>query len=163
MMRILTNHPLLLSLPLASHLSHLSHLSHNNPRLLLTLCAVFVEASQRVKDKLNETKDARIPSIRQLHTIPIRHYKTLLYYVDNASVIVVDETFKDMFSTAYVRINGLPNTFIGSLDDYQMCVYLLRKQLKWNYEELDLMVAKFRVDIMDRIMQLKERDLMPQI
>jgi hypothetical protein len=154
MMKKVTSHPLLLSLPLASHLS---------PRLLLTLCAVFVEASQRVKDKLNETKDARIPSIRQLLTIPIRHYKTLLYYVDNGTIIIIDETFKDMFSTAYVRINGLPDTFIGSLDDYQMCVYLLRKQLKWNYEELGLLVAKFRVDVMDRIMQLRERDLMPQI
>lgn len=87
----------------------------------------------------------------------------MLYYVDNGTIIIIDETFKDMFTTAYVRINGLPNTFIGSLDDYQMCVYLLCKQLKWTYEERDLIVAKFRVDVMDRILQLNERALMSAI
>ncbi len=87
----------------------------------------------------------------------IKYMKTILYFVDNVNnIIVIDETFNDMFSTAYVKITKLPETFIGNLEDYKTIVYLLYKQLKFSYDEEELFVSKFRRDIFDTILNLQE-------
>lgn len=158
-MKKMTNQPPTLSLQAKSHF----HISPMTPRFVLASSVVFVEASHRVKEVLTRIKDIDTTNIRKLHTIHIRHYKSVSYYVENNNVFIIDDTFKDMFTTAYVHINGLPDTFIGSLDDYHISVYLLYNQLKWNFEEHDLFLAKFRVDIINRLLQLTNQDILHRL
>lgn len=161
-MKKMANQPPLLTLSLHPVPQSL-HISPWTPRFVLASSVVFVEASHRVKELLTKIKDIDTTIIRKLHSIHIQHYKSVLYYVENNKVFIIDDTFKDMFTTAYVHINGLPNTFIGSLEDYNICVYLLYKQLKWNFEEHDLFLSKFRVDIINRLLQLSQQDLLHKL
>lgn len=75
--------------------------------------------------------------------------------------MIVDKTFKDMFTTAYVSIGELPEMFIGPLDKYIICVFLLYRQLQWHYDECDRELAKFRKDIYEVIIGMDYRQLMP--
>lgn len=123
---------------------------------------VFIEPSDRVNDiliglsydsnNLYYTIKNEIVKKKQ-----IKYMKTILYYVDNVNdIIVIDETFNDMFSTAYVKITKLPEIFIGKLEDYKTIVYLLYKQLKFSYDEANLFFSKFRRDVFDTILNLHD-------
>lgn len=130
----------------------------------MTASTLFVEASQRVKDilKANASASVRdIPSVWDIHELSIKYHKTVLYSIHKNNILIIDEEFSTMFKTAYVTIKGIPDTFVGSLEDYQICVFLLYRQLKWNYEEGGICLAKFRVDIFERIAQLTSRDILP--
>lgn len=91
----------------------------------------------------------------------VKYYKTLSYFELDNRIVIVDKTFKDMFTTAYVSIDGLPEMFIGHLDNYIICVFLLYRQLQWHYDECDRELAKFRKDIFEAILGLNSRQLMP--
>lgn len=124
---------------------------------------VFVEPSPRVKSILNfnEIRHSRkgICFQKEIKTLSIQYSKSIMYYAYNDApsthnIIVIDDTFRDMFATAFVEIVNLPTTFIGNLDDYTTVVYLLHKQLEWTYEEEGYFLAKFRKDIYNSIANL---------
>lgn len=77
------------------------------------------------------------------------------------TIIIVDKTFKDMFTTAYLSIGELPDTFIGPLDKYIICVFLLYRHLQWHYDECERELAKFRKDIYEAILRMSCKQLMP--
>lgn len=122
---------------------------------------VFVEASQRVLSVLSNLKIPDIMShVRKITELPVKHGKNIMYYVVSESdVIIIDETFDEMFTTAYFTISGLPHTFIGPFHDYVFCVFLLYRQMKWSYEERDLYLAPFRKEIIEKIININEREL----
>jgi hypothetical protein len=66
-----------------------------------------------------------------------------------------------MFTTAYISIGGLPEMFIGPLDNYIICVFLLYRQLQWHYDECDRELATFRKDIFEAILGINSRQLIP--
>jgi hypothetical protein len=118
---------------------------------------VFVEASDRVKNLMLIDVDKYTLSTiekNEIKSLSLKYNKVISYCIDNNDIIIIDETFSDMFSTAFVKINGVPSVFIGELESYKLLVYLLYKQLKWNYDENDLIIAKFRNDIFDNILCL---------
>jgi hypothetical protein len=83
--------------------------------------------------------------------------KTISYLYDgDNNVVIIDKEFNDMFSTAFVKINNLPEVFIARLDTYKMTVYLLYKQLKFVYDEKDIIISKFRRDVYDKIINLQD-------
>lgn len=118
---------------------------------------VFIEASDRVKDILSEITINDIIEPRNAKKLKIKYMKMISYYVDcDNSVIIIDEEFSDMFSTAYCKILHLPERFIGTLESFKLLVYLLYKQLKFYYDEHELFISKFRCDIFDNILNLQE-------
>jgi hypothetical protein len=118
---------------------------------------VFIEASDRVKDILSENTINDGIEPRNVKKLKIKYMKMISYYVDcDNNVIIIDEEFSDMFSTAYCKILHLPERFIGTLESFKLLVYLLYKQLKFYYDEHELFISKFRCDIFDNILNLQE-------
>lgn len=119
---------------------------------------VFVEVPNRIKEIITNHLDEYqtfIINSSYTQTYNIKYTKSVLcYFVDHHEVIIIDNEFSEMFSTAFVKIQNLPQVFKGTLEMYQHIVHLLYQQLKWNYEEQGLVIAKFRRDIFDKIAQL---------
>jgi hypothetical protein len=118
---------------------------------------MFIEASDRVKDILFENTNNDVIEPRSVKKLKIKYMKMISYYVDcDRNVIIIDEEFSDMFSTAYCKILHLPDRFTGTLENFKLLVYLLYKQLKFYYDEHELFISKFRCDIFDTISNLHE-------
>jgi hypothetical protein len=91
----------------------------------------------------------------KIYCMNIKHGKELQFFMgNNVDVYVIDDTFSDMFSTAFVRIVNLPSTYTGSLETYKMIVYLLYRQLLWQYDDMDKSFASFRKETRDNISKL---------
>lgn len=115
---------------------------------------MFIEASDRVKDILSENIYTSVET--NVKKYKVKYMKMISYYNHDSDIIVIDEEFSDMFSTAYGRISNLPQVYVGTLESYKLLVYLLWKQLKFYYDEQDLLISKFRCDIFDTILNLHE-------
>jgi hypothetical protein len=117
----------------------------------------FIEASNRVKHILFEDTYNLVTENINVKKLKIKYMKVISYYVDyDKNVVVIDDEFSDMFTTAYCKILQVPERFVGTLDSYKLVVYLLFKQLKFFYEEQELSISKFRCDIYDSIFKLHE-------
>lgn len=121
---------------------------------------VFVEPSDRVNELISEHKlyyDNELILKRKTTELNIIYMKIIgyLYDVDN-NVIIIDKEFSDMFSTAFVKITNLPEVFVARLDIYKLVVYLLYKQLKFVYDEKEIVISKFRRDVFQKISTLSE-------
>lgn len=121
---------------------------------------MFIEPSNRANSLLLADTCTNIYDTTRdkiIKTKPIKYTKVILYYLDNENnLVVIDEDFRDMFSTAYAKISNLPKVFIGNLEDYKTLVYLLYKQLKFSYDEQGLLISIFRHNIFDTIFNLHE-------
>ncbi len=121
---------------------------------------VFVEPSDRIKELISHhtsinNKDIKLK--RKAKEYNVKYMKNISYFFDeNDNLVVVDTEFNDMFSTAFVRINNLPEAFIARLEIYKLVVYLLYRQLKFAYEEKEIIISKFREDVYDKISNLSE-------
>lgn len=132
-------------------------LNANSLFVVPKMSVVFIEASERVKDILSENTINDVIEPGNVKKLKIKYMKMVSYYVDwDRNVIIIDEEFSDMFSTAYCKILHLPERFIGTLESYKLITYLLYKQLKFSYDEHELFISKFRCDIFNTIMNLHE-------
>lgn len=131
-----------------------------NVFVMTTPNIVFVEPSDRVKELISQQKSMYHEDIilrRKSRKFNIKYMKTVSYLYDgDNNVVIIDKEFNDMFSTAFVKIINLPEVFIARLDMYKLVVYLLYKQLKFAYDEKDIIVSKFRRDVYDKISNLSE-------
>ena len=117
---------------------------------------VFVEPSERVK-KLMSQDNNDIDIIKNTKEFNVQYTKKLTYFYDyDNKVVIIDNNFSDMFSTAFVKILYLPEVFITQLDKYCLIVHLLYKQLKFIYDEKEISFSKFRRDVFDKICNLTE-------
>jgi len=117
---------------------------------------VFVEPSERVK-KLMSQDNNDIDIIKNTKEFNVQYTKKLTYFYDyDNNVVIIDNNFCDMFSTAFVKILYLPEVFITQLDKYCLIVHLLYKQLKFIYDEKEISFSKFRRDVFDKICNLTE-------
>ena len=99
-----------------------------------------------------------------LYHMKIKHGKILKFFmVNDSDVHVIDDSFSDMFRTAFVRIVNLPSTYIGSLDTYKMTVYLLYRQLLWWYDDMDKSLAFFRKETRNNISKLDNKFILTLI
>lgn len=128
--------------------------------IVATSNVVFVEPSDRVKDLISQHKlfyDIEIILRRKSRDLNIIYMKTIKYVYDgDNNIVIIDNEFSEMFSTAFVKINNLPEVFVARLDIYKLIVYLLYKQLKFAYDEKELVISKFRRDVFHRISILSE-------
>lgn len=128
--------------------------------IVATSNVVFVEPSDRVKDLISQHKlfyDIEIILRRKSTDLNIIYMKTIKYVYDgDNNVVIIDNEFSDMFSTAFVKITNLPQVFIARLDIYKLVVYLLYKQLKFTYDEKEMIISKFRRDVFNKISTLSE-------
>lgn len=117
----------------------------------------FIEASNRVKDILFENTYNDVTDNTNVKKLKIKYQKMISYYVDcDKNVVVIDDEFSDMFSTAYCKILRIPERFTGTLESYKLLVYLLYKQLKFYFDEHELFISKFRCDVFTNILNLHE-------
>lgn len=115
---------------------------------------VFVEPSERVKELMSQDNNDIIKNTKEFN---VQYTKKLTYFYDyDNKVVIIDNNFSDMFSTAFVKIVYLPDVFITQLDKYCLIVYLLYKQLKFIYDEKEISFSKFRRDVFDKICNLTE-------
>jgi hypothetical protein len=121
---------------------------------------VFVEPSDRIKELISQDISIYNQDIilkRKATEFNVKYMKTISYLYDgDNNVVIIDKEFNDMFSTAFVKINNLPEVFIARLDTYKLAVYLLYKQLKFVYDEKDIIISKFRRDVYDKIINLQD-------
>lgn len=127
--------------------------------IVATPSIVFVEPSDRVQDLISQHTmyDKNIIVKRKTKQFDVKYMKKISYfYDDNDNVVIIDTAFNEMFSTAFVKISNIPELFIARLDIYKLVVYLLYKQLKFAYDEKEIVISKFRKDIYDKISNLTE-------
>lgn len=127
--------------------------------IVATPSIVFVEPSDRVQDLISQHTmyDKNIIVKRKTKQFDVKYMKKISYfYDDNDNVVIIDTAFNEMFSTAFVKISNIPEVFIARLDIYKLVVYLLYKQLKFAYDEKEIVISKFRKDTYDKISNLTE-------
>lgn len=121
---------------------------------------VFVEASSRVQTIITDSNcNSPMHDVKFLH-LDVKHGKKLQFFLQDGYVHVIDNTFCEMFSTAFVRLTKLPSIYVGSLDTYKIIVYLLFKQLKWLYEEEEKYLAFFRKETRNNISKLDDNSIL---
>lgn len=129
-----------------------------NTFTVTTPSIAFVEPSERVNKLISEHTSMYVKDIilkRNRKELNVKYMKVISYLYDcDDHLVIVDEHFNDMFSTAFAKISNLPDIFIARLDTYKMVVYLLYKQLKFVYDEKDIVVSKFRREVYDKISNL---------
>ena len=104
---------------------------------------MFVEPTLRLQSMIQDSL-SQYPREYNLYNMKVKHGKELKFFMRNdINVYVIDETFSDMFSTAFVRILNLPSIYVGNLETYKMIVYLLYQQLLWWYDDVDKPFAFF--------------------
>lgn len=126
--------------------------------IVATPSIVFVEPSDRVQDLISQHTmyDKNIIVKRKTKQFDVKYMKKISYFYDDDNVVIIDTEFNEMFSTAFVKISNIPEVFIARLDIYKLVVYLLYKQLKFAYDEKEIVISKFRKDIYDKISNLTE-------
>jgi hypothetical protein len=129
---------------------HTSHVSNN----------VFVEASSRVQNIIADSIGNIPNESENILSLDVKHGKQLKFFLQDGYVHVIDDTFCDMFSTAFISLTKLPAIYVGSLDTYKMVVYLLFKQLKWLYDEEDKFLAFFRKETRNNISKLDDNSIL---
>lgn len=129
---------------------HTSHVSNN----------AFVEASVRVQSIITDSICNTPCNDKHILHLDVKHGKKLKFFLQDGYVHVIDDTFSEMFSTAFVRLTKLPSIYVGSLDTYKIIVYLLFKQLKWLYEEEDKFLAFFRKETRNNISKLDDNSIL---
>ena len=92
--------------------------------------------------------------------LDVKHGKKLQFFLQDGYVHVIDDTFCDMFSTAFVCLTKIPKIYVGSLDTYKQIVYLLFRQLKWLYEEEEKYLAFFRKETRNNISKLDDNSIL---
>lgn len=129
---------------------HTNHVSNN----------AFVEASARVQSIITDSICNTPCNDKNVFHLDVKHGKKLKFFLQDGYVHVIDDTFSEMFSTAFVRLTKLPSIYVGSLDTYKIIVYLLFKQLKWLYEEEDKFLAFFRKETQNNISKLDDNSIL---
>lgn len=126
--------------------------------IVATPSIAFVEPSDRVQDLISQhtMNDKNIILKRETKQFNVKYMKKISYFYDDDNVVIIDTEFNEMFSTAFVKISNIPEVFIARLDIYKLVVYLLYKQLKFAYDEKEIVISKFRKDVYDKISNLTE-------
>lgn len=120
---------------------------------------MFVEPSNRVQELISEYTsmyDKNVILKLETKEFNVKYMKKISYFYDDDNVVIIDTEFNEMFSTAFVKISNIPEVFIARLDIYKLVVYLLYKQLKFAYDEKEIVISKFRKDVYDKISNLTE-------
>jgi len=89
-----------------------------------------------------------------MYRIAVPTCQPILVYNIGWRSYVLDDAFKDKFSTAFVALTGLPDRIHCSLSDYQVLVYRLYKTIQWLYEDNCIELAPHRRTVYNHLSTL---------